>query len=239
MRIDELTVGMVQTRCYILGKEGGQECIVIDPGAEAERIRKAAGDRRITAILLTHGHFDHIGAAQELCNSQFSDRCYQKAEKLFDSCSMATVTQIKDLDSCSTIHNSQLKERENDEDKPGDENKIRIFIHSLDAPMLTDPVLNAGKGLLGREITAPEATDLVKEGDEFELAGLKIKVLHTPGHTPGSVCYQIEGELFTGDTLFDFGWGRTDLPGGSEEQMEQSLRRLMPMARTMPMHAGH
>ena len=77
------------------------------------------------------------------------------------------------------------------------------------------------------------------EGDELELAGLKVKVLHTPGHTPGSVCYEIEGELFTGDTLFEYGWGRTDLPGGSEAQMEQSLGRLMPMVRTMPFHAGH
>ena len=56
MRIDELTVGPVQTRCYVLSKEDGQECIVIDPGDEAKRIRKAAGDRKIVAILLTHGH---------------------------------------------------------------------------------------------------------------------------------------------------------------------------------------
>ena len=66
MQITELTVGMVQTCCYVLGKEGGGECIVIDPGAEAKRIRKAAGDRKIAAILLTHGHFDHIGAVREL-----------------------------------------------------------------------------------------------------------------------------------------------------------------------------
>ena len=186
MLIDELTVGMVQTRCYILNPEDGQECIVIDPGDEAERIRRTAGDRKIAAILLTHGHFDHIGAVRDLMDTD-----------------------------------------------------TRLVIHSQDAPMLADPALNAGLGLLGRKITAPEATDTVKEGDELELAGLKVKVLHTPGHTPGSVCYLIENELFTGDTLFDYGWGRTDLPGGSEAQMEASLRRLMPMVRSIPMHAGH
>ena len=202
MQIDELTVGMVQTCCYILSREGGQECIVIDPGAEAERIRKAAGEKRIAAILLTHGHFDHIGAVRELYeNSEFR------------------------------IQNSELNGQENE--------KPRIVIHELDAGMLTDPRLNASLGLIGRAVTAPEATDLVKEGDELELAGLKVKVLHTPGHTPGSVCYEIEGELFTGDTMFEYGWGRTDLPGGNEEQMMRSLQRLAPMVRTMPMHAGH
>ena len=186
MEIEELTVGIVQTCCYILSKEGGQECIVIDPGAEANRIRKHVGDRKIAAILLTHGHFDHIGAVRELM-------------------------------------------------EPG----TKLVIHGLDAPMLGDPELNASAGLIARKVTAPEATDLVKEGDELEFAGMKVKVLHTPGHTPGSVCYEIGGELFTGDTLFEYGWGRTDLPGGSEEQMEASLRRLMPMVRTMPFHAGH
>ena len=203
MQIKEITVGMVQTCCYILSKEDGQECIVIDPGDEAARVRKAAGEKRIAAILLTHGHFDHIGAVRELT--------MQRGDSSAPLCSAQ----------------NDIKE------------SPRIVIHALDAPMLADPELNAGKGLLGRSITAPEATDLVKEGDELELAGLKVKVLHTPGHTPGSVCYLIENELFTGDTVFEHGWGRTDLPGGNEQDMYASLRRMIPLIQQYPFHAGH
>ena len=216
MIIDELTVGMVQTRCYILSPEGGQECIVIDPGDEAARILKAAGNRKIAAILLTHGHFDHIGAVRELLSHE-----QHNAECRMQNAELSAAAGKEDLSAADFSKGP------------------RIIIHESDAPMLSDPALNAGMGLIGRQITAPEATDLVREGDELTLAGLNVRVLHTPGHTPGSVCYLIEGELFTGDTLFDYGWVRTDLPGGNEAQMEDSLRRLMPMVRSIPMHAGH
>ena len=186
MHIDEITVGPVQTRCYILYAENAKECLVIDPGDEPERIRKAAGDKTIAAILLTHGHFDHIGAVKDLM-----------AEN------------------------------------------VRLVIHPLDEPMLGDPELNAGMGFLRRRITAPEPTDRVREGTELTLAGLNVRVLHTPGHTPGSVCYLIENELFTGDTVFDHGWGRTDLPGGNEQDMYASLRRLIPLTQQYSIHAGH
>ena len=78
-----------------------------------------------------------------------------------------------------------------------------------------------------------------RQGDTVTAAGLTFTVLHTPGHTAGSVCYQIGEKLFTGDTLFRFGCGRTDLPTGSSEQMQASLARVVPMARNLEIYPGH
>ena len=186
MNIRTLSVGMLGTQCSILWEEDRDDCLVVDPGAEAERIRTAAGGRRIAGILLTHGHFDHIGAVGELMTEG-----------------------------------------------------TRLLIHPLDAPMLSDPERNAGWGLLHARITAPPATDSVREGDHLTLAGIAFEVLHTPGHTPGSVCYAAGHDLFTGDTLFRHGWGRTDLPGGSEQEMMRSLRRLIRFSKDYVIHPGH
>ncbi len=185
LNMKTLTVGELGTCCHILWDDARTDCLVIDPGAEAERIRKACEGRKIAAILLTHGHFDHIGAVAELA--------LEGAE---------------------------------------------IVIHREDAPMLADPQTNVS-WMIGRNITAPQATQLVKEGDAVEFAGISLTVLHTPGHTPGGVCYQTGEWLFTGDTLFQYGYGRTDLPGGSVSQLGASLRRLQPLAQQYEIFPGH
>ena len=183
--VKELTVGPIGTCCYVVWREGREDCVVIDPGAEPERIRQSLEGRRIAAILLTHGHFDHIGGVEGLMGP--------------------------DTD---------------------------LVIHRLDAPMLKNPETNVC-WMIGETITAPEATVLVRDGDVISFAGIDFTVLHTPGHTPGGVCYKLGENLFTGDTMFDRGYGRTDLPGGDEAALIRSLRRLTPLRRTCRIFAGH
>lgn len=173
MKIITLPLGELQTNCYIVYQEDREDALVIDPGAQPERIIDALAGRQPVAILLTHGHFDHTGAL-----SAFAD--------------------------------------------------YPIYIHQMDAVMLEDSHYSFGK-MAGDERPRPLATDYLKEGQQLHLAGIDIQVLHTPGHTRGSVCLRMGDELFTGDTLFDGDYGRTDLPGGSEEQMRASLRRLFTL----------
>lgn len=186
IHLEMLTVGMIGTRCYILSRDGFDGCIVIDPGDEAQRIRNACKGKRIVAILLTHGHFDHIGAINGLA---------------------AEDTQI--------------------------------LIHEADGPLLTDSFLNASAPMAGFVVTTKPATRLLKDGDVLELCGMTLKVIHTPGHTQGCVCYELEDRLFTGDTLFEHGYGRTDLAGGDQGKLLQSLRKLMPYLDDHMIYPGH
>lgn len=115
---------------------------------------------------------------------------------------------------------------------------IPIYIHPADDIMLSDPDWSVG-AQMGDGAPRPPATDYVQEGTHLTLAGMDIAVLHTPGHTPGSVCYRVGGALFTGDTLFCRGYGRTDFPGGDFAALMGSLRRLLRLPEDLTVYPGH
>ena len=178
IHIETLPLGAYQTNCYIAWDEESDDCIVIDPGYEPQRVltQAQALGKHIAAILLTHGHFDHVGGVREI------------AEKT--GCPVY-------------LHENELSQPEE---------------------MTAGPLYY---------------THTYGEGDVLQLAGLTIRVLHTPGHTEGSVCLMVEDTLFSGDTLFMDSIGRTDFPGGSFSQMQKSLRRLAAMdgdCRVLPGH---
>ena len=113
-----------------------------------------------------------------------------------------------------------------------------IYMHPSDDVMLLDPVWSVGD-MAGDTAPRPAATDFVQEGAKLHLAGLDIKVLHTPGHTLVSVCYQTADVLFTGDTMFRASYGRTDFPGGNEGELFRSLRRLLKLEKDYIVCPGH
>ena len=116
----------------------------------------------------------------------------------------------------------------------------RLAIHELDAPMLSDALLS-GAASFGFAQAGVAADRMLKEGDTISLEGtdLSLTVLHTPGHTPGSICLLGEQALFSGDCLFAGGIGRTDLPGGDDGAMMASLRRLAALEPGLAVYPGH
>jgi glyoxylase-like metal-dependent hydrolase (beta-lactamase superfamily II) len=116
-----------------------------------------------------------------------------------------------------------------------------IVIHEFDASMLIDPPRNLSY-MLGRSVVSPEADRLVKDDDILEVGALKLRVIHTPGHTRGSISLLCEAEnvVFTGDTLFAGSIGRTDLPGSSFRDIMHSLReRLRCLPDETVVYPGH
>ena len=105
-----------------------------------------------------------------------------------------------------------------------------LYVHELDAEMLTDSSKNAFATFTGGNFVIKEADVLLREGNEISIGDEKILILHTPGHTKGSVCYDTGDSLITGDTIFAEGFGRYDLYGGSLDSLKESLSRLSKMA---------
>lgn len=183
--IRTVTGGPLGVNTYVVGAVGGSECLLIDPGAEAERVQKAVGQRTVMAVLLTHGHFDHMLYAQHWLDQG-----------------------------------------------------ARLYIHEDDAQALRSPSLNLSS-VVNRQLVLPQADVLLAEGDVVREAGVEFTVLHTPGHTPGGVCYLCGKHMFSGDTLFYRDCGRTDLPGGDEQELLRSLARLMKLDADISAYPGH
>jgi len=187
--IERLEVGPAASNCYIVGAETSHEGIIIDPGAEGDRILGRVKDLGLTLklIVLTHSHFDHIGAVKEVKEAT----------------------------------------------------KAELAVHSADARALQSM---SPMGMLYRlSLQAALPPDrLLKGGDSLEISGLRLLVLHTPGHTPGGISLLGEGVVFTGDTLFNFGIGRSDTPGGSAHQLMDSIHtKLMVLPDNTIVYPGH
>lgn len=173
LRIETLVLGMLETNCYLLTNSRTRAVVVIDPADEARRIVERIEKRSLKpeAILLTHGHFDHIGAVSALCR-RFP---------------------------------------------------VPVLASAPEEEILLDTEKNLSAFYSG-SLTI-QADRLLADQEELQLAGFQIRVLHTPGHTAGSVCYYLpqEGILFSGDTLFRGSVGRTDFPTGSMGRLHESL----------------
>lgn len=190
IEIAVLTVGPVQTNCYIVNKKGNRSCVVIDPGEEAGKIAGYLKRNGLEneGVLLTHGHFDHITGVSELLSMAGGKLYASEAEK----------------------------------------------------ELLKDPMLNSS-ALTGRPV-ALEPEYFLKDGQEFELAGMRFQVLYTPGHTIGSCCFYLEEEkvLFSGDTVFLESVGRTDLPTGNGQKLVESIRsRIFTLPPEVKIYPGH
>lgn len=176
LRVMEYTVGEVMTNCYFIVNEKTMETLIVDPGAQADLLIDRIRSEKLTpvAVLLTHGHFDHVGAVQA------------------------------------------IKE----------EFQIPVYAHEAEKQTLEDPQMNL-TGLWSRHPRKFSADIYVRDGQVLELAGFTIRVLLTPGHTPGGCCYYFEGNkvLASGDSLFCGSIGRTDFPGGSMSSLVRSVKK--------------
>lgn len=114
-----------------------------------------------------------------------------------------------------------------------------LLIHSADAPFLEDPEMNLSI-MIDKKRKFSSPTKMLEEGDQIRVDGISLRVLHTPGHTPGSICLHVKDKLFTGDTLFAGSVGRTDLPGGNLLDLENSIKeKLLVFSDEVIVYPGH
>ncbi len=185
MKVITRTLGVLSANCYILIND--DLAIVIDPGANPELIYPLLIGKRLLYIIDTHGHYDHIGANNDL-----------KAH--YDT---------------------------------------KLAIHKDDYEMLVNPELNLSV-MVDSQFISVLPDILLSDGDTIEFGDKTLKIIHTPGHTEGSISILVDNILFSGDTLFYHSIGRTDLPGGNFEKLKTSIiEKLYTLDDSTIVYTGH
>ena len=193
MKIQTLILGMLDTNCYVLtADDSSKDCIIIDTGLDAEPLVQLLKQQQLVpqALILTHGHVDHIAGINDL--------------------------------------------RQN---WP----QIKVIVHKDDADMLPDSVANLST-LVGVFFQAAPADIIIDTEDTLEFAGLSLKVLLTPGHTPGGISLYCPADnvIFDGDVLFSGSIGRTDFPGGDFDTLIASIKQqLLTLPVDTTVYPGH
>lgn len=189
MLFQRFVLGELVTNCYLIADEETKNAVLFDAPDNAEKILNFLNKKGLTLkkILLTHAHFDHMLALDELKDSTGAE----------------------------------------------------IYVHVEDEKYLSDPTLNLA-GDLWSKINIPPADKLFEDGDEIVVDSLKIKVIHTPGHTVGSSCFLVDNILISGDTLFAGNIGRFDFPLGSYHDEIKSIKeKLMVLDDAIKVCPGH
>ncbi len=184
--VEKLVLGDLATNTYIVTDTESGECAVVDPAVESASLLTNLENKNVKYILLTHGHFDHIGGANAV------------------------------------------------KSKTG----AQVVIHKKEEPFLSQSSLNL---FVDNEIKAISADILTNDGTEIPFGDGAIRVLHTPGHTIGGVCYIFENDrvIFSGDTLFNLTAGRTDLPTGNPREELMSLAKIAALEGDYAVYPGH
>lgn len=188
MKIVDISSGLTSANSYLLIDEGTCDAAIVDPGGDGPGLVSAIAQNgvKVTAILLTHGHFDHILALDEI-------KAFTHAP---------------------------------------------VYIHELDNICLGNTNYSL-MSMVGRSDTFDDADVKLSDGDEIKIGNSIIKVMHTPGHTMGSVCYITDAGIISGDTLFCDSIGRTDFPGGSFPTIESSIQMLYKLDPDITVYPGH